>query len=772
MIGPLRNAELRTGRAFGRALADLGSFCWRHARVVVLLWLLATGTAAVFTGKLTERLLSGTGDIPGSTSLRVDRLLRSDFGRGDAQTLILVFRSASVDKKPAELWALFADLKRRLTARLPVQAAMSERDIDDVRLMPKAGTGHLILIDPKTRDMRSTEQQVSRIRAAVRPAFEAARERHSDLEWAVTGRAALTDDLNRFDAEDTARAEIRALPLSLLILIFAFGSVMSSLLPLIVALASRTVVLGMIFVLAGSFEVANLVLGVVTMLSISLGIDYCLFLLHRYRRELQRIAAEDPQVSGLQREELAMRSAMAQSGSAVFYSAAIVAIGIGSLLATPLMQTRSVGLGGLLAVLVTLAGSLTLVPAILRLLRPAVLEWPTFISRHTSGDRSRRLWRRWARVVEKNPFLAIAASLALLLAMAAPALQTRIGFPESEFLPRELEFSRGMEMLDRMELRGLLSPLAIVVSDTEGKPALDPDRAPLLADFAARLEQEQAVRFVQGPVAPSRPRAGEGTVGEAVGGALQRDAFISTDRSRLLFLVIPSGNSTLGELRDLSGRIPTWLKADGLSVEVGGQGQYYNDFDKAVMASYPLTVGLVLCMSALALLLVFRAPLVSAKAIVLNLFSVAAGYGIVVLVFQLGHGSEFFGVEAATGVVPITVPLLIFCFLFGLSMDYEIFLLSRVRTIFDETGDNARSIGEGLADTGSVITSAALIMVAVFGAFAFARDVIVQMIGLGLAVAVFVDATVIRSALGPALMQIAGRWNWWPSQAARRHHQG
>jgi putative drug exporter of the RND superfamily len=771
MIGPLRNAELRTGRAFGRALAELGSFCWKHARVVVLLWLVATVTAAVFTGKLTERLLSGTGDIPGSTSLKVDHLLRSDFGRGDAQTLILVFRSASVDKKPAELSTLFADLKRRLTTGLPVEAAMTEGDIADARLMPKSGTGHLILIEPKTGDMRSTEQQVSKIRAAVRPAFEAASERHRDLEWAVTGRAALTDDLNRFDAEDTTRAEIRGLPLSLLILIFAFGSVMSSMLPLIVALASRTVVLGIIFVLAGSFEVANLVLSVVTMLSISLGIDYCLFLLHRYRRELHRLAAKDPQVSGLQREELAMRSAMAQSGSAVFYSAAIVAIGIGSLLATPLMQTRSVGLGGLLAVLVTLAGSLTLVPAILRLVRPAVLEWPAFISRHTTGDRSRSLWRRWAKVVEKNPVLAIAASLALLLAMAAPALHTRIGFPESEFLPRELEFSRGMEMLDRMELRGLLSPLAIVVSDTEGKPALDPDRAPFLADFAARLEQEQAVRFVQGPVAPSRPKSEEGTVGEAVGGALQRDAFISTDRSRLLFLVIPSGNSTLAELRDLSGRIPTWLNGDRLSVEVGGQAQYYSDFDKAVTASYPLTVGLVLCMSALALLLVFRAPLVSAKAIVLNLFSVAAGYGIVVLVFQLGHGSELFGVEAATGVVPITVPLLIFCFLFGLSMDYEIFLLSRVRTIFDETGDNARSIGEGLADTGSVITSAALIMVAVFGAFAFARDVIVQMIGLGLAVAVFVDATVIRSALGPALMQVAGRWNWWPSQAARRHQQ-
>jgi RND superfamily putative drug exporter len=769
MIGPLRNAELRTGRAFGHALAELGSFCWKHARIVLFLWLLAAIAAGVFTGKLTERLLSGAGDITGSTSLKVDQLLRSDFGRGDAQSLILVFRSASVDKKPAELSALFDDLKRRLTTGLPIGQALSERDIEDARLIPKAGAGHLILIEPKTEGLQATEQQVSKIRAAVRPAFEAAKARHGDLEWAITGRAALTDDLNRFDAEDTARAEIRALPLSLLILIAAFGSVMSSMLPLLLALASRTVVLGVIFVLAGTFEIANLVLSVVTMLSISLGIDYCLFLLHRYRRELQRIETEDPGIRGLRREELAMRSAMTQSGSAVFYSAAIVAIGIGSLLATPLMQTRSVGLGGLLAVLVTLAGSLTLVPAILRLVRPSTLEWPAFISRHTTGEQSRRLWRRWAKVVERNPVLAIATSLALLLAMAAPALHTRVGFPESEFLPPELEFSKGLRMLDRMQLKGLLSPIIVIVSDTEGKPALDPDRAPILADFAARLEKERAVRFVQGPIAPSKAQGDSGTLGEAVGGALQRDAFISRGRDKLLFLVVPSGDSTLTELRELSGRLPAWLNADGLSVEVGGQAQYYNDFDEAVMASYPRTVGLVLCMSALALLLLFRAPLASAKAIVLNLCSVAAGYGIVVLVFQLGHGSEFFGVEAPTEVVPITVPLLIFCFLFGLSMDYEIFLLSRVRTIFDETGDNARSIGEGLADTGAVITSAALIMVAVFGAFAFARDVIVQMIGLGLAVAVFVDATVIRSALGPALMQVAGRWNWWPSRSARVH---
>ena len=323
-----------------------------------------------------------------------------------------------------------------------------------------------------------------------------------------------------------------------------------------------------------------------------------------------------------------------------------------------------------------------------------------------------------------------------------------------------------MQILEDMQLRGLLSPILVVVSDNNKERALTPDRSKQLSDFAGRLERDRRVRFVQGPVVPTRGAEQDSSIGSAVGGALVRDEFISNDRSRLLFAVIPSDDSTLAELRQLSKQIPAMVKVDGLSVQVGGLAQYYNDFDLAVLASYPLTIGLVLGMSALALLLVFRAPLASAKAILLNLLSVAAGYGIVVLVFQLGHGSELLGVPAPTDVVPITVPLVIFCLLFGLSMDYEIFLLSRVRTIFYETGDNARSIREGLADTGSVITSAALIMVAVFGAFAFARDVIVQMIGLGLAVAVFVDATLIRSILGPALMQVAGRWNWWPGQPA------
>ncbi len=553
------------------------------------MWLLATLAAGFLAGTLSDRLMSGSGDVKASVSSRVDESLRSDFGRGDSQLLILVLRSASVDKHPAQLSGLLDGLTRRLERQPSVEAALSERDIQDRRLVPKAGTGHLIIITLKTADVLATEQEVPRLRAAVIPTLEAAKAQHNDLIWALTGRAALTYDLTRFDAIDTARAEVRALPLTLFILIFAFGSVVSALIPILLAVASRMIVLGMVFVLAGSVEVSNLVLSIVTMLSIALAIDYSLFLIHRYRQELERIGADFPAIAGCARDELAMRNAMAQSGTAVFYSAATVAIGIGSLIATPIMQTRSVGLGGLFAVLVALVASLTLVPAFLRLVRPRVLEWPRFISRRKSNLSWG--WAQWANILEKNPILAIVTCLGVLLALAAPALHTRTGFPESEFLPAELEFSRGMDMLSDMQLKGLVSPIVAVVSDTKQGRALTPERVPALMDFVSRLEKDRRVRIVQGPVQSAA--TAPGTVEETVGSALARSAFMSHDRNRLLFLIIPAGDSTLFELRELSKEIPAWLKAEGLSVAVGGQAQYYNDFDVAVLASYPITIGLV-----------------------------------------------------------------------------------------------------------------------------------------------------------------------------------
>ncbi|HEV2123252.1 MAG TPA: MMPL family transporter [Chloroflexota bacterium] len=756
-------------------LAAFGSLCWRRSKTVILLWVVATLIGGSVAGKLSGRLLSGSGDIAGSASLRVDAALGSNFPNTGGQSLILTFRSPGWEQDPAHLGALVSQLKSRLSALPAVASTTSEDEMPNALLRAKGGSGHLMLIELTTNELLATEEEVPKIRAELSAVFEDAQAQEGSVEWAITGRAALTHDINRFNDEDAARSEIRALPFTLAILIFAFGSLAAAILPLVLALVTRTVALGIVFLVAGSVETSNLVLSVVTMLALALSIDYSLFLIHRFRREHARIGASHAG-GAIGSAEPAMRAAMAESGAAVLYSAVTVGIGMGALLVTPLMQTRSIGVGGLIAVLIALLTSLTLVPAFLRLLGPRILEWPGWLSRPLMGERSHRMWLRWADVILHRPVLAILASLAILLAMAAPALSTRFGFPEGQFLPPQLEYSRGTAMLGDMGLKGLVAPVEVLVSDTNGGRALDPERVPLLADFVARLEQDRRVSVVLGPVrssadmsAPSGSQ-GAASISEAMSEAFFRRTFIRTDGTRLLFRIIPAGDSTLDELRELSNDIPEWLQVQGLVAEVGGQAQYYDDVETTVGESYPLTIGLVLGVSAVALLLFFGAPLASAKAIFLNLLSVGAGYGVVVLVFQLGHGAELFGLSGGTGMVPITVPLLIFCILFGLSMDYEIFLLTRVRKLFEETGDTARSVKEALADTGSVITSAALVMVAVFGAFAFARMVIVQMIGLGLAVAVLVDATVIRSVLGPALMQIADRWNWWPLQRGPRFH--
>jgi putative drug exporter of the RND superfamily len=757
-----------------RWLARLGGFCARHARVVVIAWAVALALASVGAHRLPALLFSGSGDIPGSPSLRVDHLLRTEFAKSHAQLLVLALHSASLDREPEAATTLFRALEARLKENPLVAEVMVEEKVQDKRMLPVPGTGHIALISLKAADVREAEQAIPLLRTAVEPLLRAAKARHTDLEWATTGRAALTYDLNQFNAQDTTKAELRALPLTLLILILAFGSLVAAGLPLILGLVSTTLALGLVYLVAQSVVLSNLVQNVASMIGLAVGIDYSLFVLHRYRQEIRRLLAEQATPDRARRQQIALEKTMATAGAAVFFSGLTVLIGMGGLLATPLMETRSLGFGGCVVVSIAVAASLTLLPALLSLLGPVLLEWPPALSRRLHGERARQWWGKWADTVMRYPVTGAIVSLAALLVLAWPGLQTRFGFPEGPFLPAELEFTRGMDLLRAMNLKGLLSPLPIVLTDTTGGRALKTERVPALLAFSGRLRRDKRVAIVQGPVdlADDWPPAQYAVLYANVDAAFAtvpyvRDFFVSRDQKRILIEVFPTRESTLEDTKALARAIPAWMEIPGMRIDLGGQPVYYNDFDVAVKAAYGRSVGFVLVFTCLVLLLVFRAPLVAVKALVLNALSVLAGYGVVVYVFQQGHGSSWLGVTAPTEVVPLTIPLLIFCILFGLSMDYEVFLLTRARAAFQRTGDNTASVREALADTGSVITSAALIMVAVFGAFTFARVVLVQMLGLGLAVAVLVDATVIRSLLGPALMRVAGGWNWWPLAEGR-----
>ena len=713
-------------------LASLGAFCARRAREVIATWALVFAAAWLAADRLPDALVSGSGDVPDSVSLRVDDVLRREFTTPRTQLLVLAFRSATLERDGASVLTLVAALRDQLEGNAHVREVLTEEDIPHQRLLPAPGTGHLMIVSLKADNVRDAEIAVPQVRRAVVPLLESARLRHPDLEWAVTGRAALTHDLSRFNAEDTANAELRALAPTFLILVLAFGSLAATALPVLMGIASLTVTLGVVSLLAQLFVVSDVVSAMAGMIGLALGIDYSLFLVHRYRQEVLGGTSEG-----------AVARAMETAGPVILYSGLAVVTGMIGLLATPLVELRSIGLGGCLVTAAAVSLALTLAPAILALVGGERLEWPRALSSRLHG-RAQERWGRWAHWVTAHPFVAAMAGLALVLAIAAPGLQTRFGFPETRFFPRGLEYVRGMDMLASMGVAGLAAPLPIVLTDIAGGPALTEARVPALLAFAARLRRDACVSAVLGPIDFADSR------------------YISTDQRRILLHAIPRA-CTYEEIKVLSRTIPSWVRVPGLEAEVGGQPQYYDDLERAIKSSYATSVGLVLAATCALLLAAFRSPMVALKAVMLNLASVMAGYGAVVYVFQLGHGSAWLGVPAPIGVTPISIPLLIFCILFGLSMDYEVFLLHRVFRIFLRTGDNTRSVRDALADTGPVITSAALIMVAVFGAFAVARVVFVQMIGLGLAVAVLVDATIIRCLLGPALMQLAGRWNWWPS---------
>jgi RND superfamily putative drug exporter len=745
--------------------AALGSLAARRPWVFLGAWLLLLIAAAGPSRKAPALLFGGSGDIAGSASLRADSLLNADFANPYAQMLVVTLAGVGGDS--------LAELTRGVEARvraLPlVGAVTTPESMLDKRLLPAPGSGAFVMAGIKAASVREAERAIPLVRAAVDSALGPRRAGNPDLRWAVTGRAALTYDLNVFNAKDTAAAELKVFPLTLIILLLAFGSLVAAGVPIFLGVVSTTGAMALVFLVARHEVLSNLVQNTVSMIGLSVGIDYSLLIVHRYREALAARLGD----SGAAKADRALRGralaeCMATAGKAVFLSGLTVMIGLGGILFTPIMETRSIGWGGCIVVAVSVAATLTLLPALLIVLGSA-LDWPAALSQRLAGRGAGRRWRAWSHwVMARAPLCAI-AGLLIIAAMAWPGRYSRFGFPEGPFIPEELEFTRGYHMLEKMKLDALVRPVNVILSAEAGDSALTLKRVDALYAFSARIRRDPAVARIVGPVDLSDkwPVEKYRMFYEDMPAAWERvpfvrEAYLSRDGRRLLMQVLFKPGTPLEEQKRVARMIPTWMEIPALRLDAGGQGVYYNDFDRAMKAAYTPCIAFVLAVTLMALLLFFRSPLVAVKALVMNALSVLAGYGAVVFVFQLGHGAALFGAPGAAEVVPLTIPLMLFCVLFGLSMDYEVFLLSRIRECWHGTGDNTRAVAEGLSATGRIITSAALIMVAVFGAFAFARVVVVQMLGLGLAVAVLVDATVIRVLLVPSLMKLAGRWNWWP----------
>ncbi len=789
-----------------------GYLAARWPWVFIVIWFCIIVAAIPGAKRAPNLFYAGSGDIANSASLRVDNLLRSEFENPYGQLLVLAIQDSNArDKRvtpplPAATRPSFTlakspgneagieagietgkendsepdwmgRLDKTLSALPQVAAVMTPERTLDARLLPPAGRGWLVLIGLRAGTLRDAEQAIPVIRRAVNSVMDSTHSRQAGLHWAVTGRSALTYDLNRFNSEDVTRAETRVIPLTLLILLFAFGSLIAAGAPLLLGIVTTTLTLSAMALLARHWELSNLVQNVSSMLGLAMGIDYSLFMIHRYRESLnKRIDTSLKQTLSVDVRREALAETLGTAGPAVFFSGITVMIGLAGLLFTPLMETRSIAWGGCTVALVSVFAALTLLPSLLFVLGP-ILEWPKTLSRrlNNSGQLGSPRWEAWSMVIMRWAPVALPAGLAVCLILSSPAAYTRFGFPEGPFIPSELEFSKGLALLSDMGQQGLVRPINIVLKTKNQDPVLTRERIPALYEFSQRILRDTSVARIFGPLDLSDhwplPKYMDLYADTAL--AYERlpalkDFFLSRDGRSLLMQIMLKPQVGLESEKALARAIPNWMSVAGLDISVGGRGVYYNDFDSAMKTSYRPTLVFVLIVTGLALLLFFRSPVMAIKAMVLNSLSVAAGYGAVVFVFQLGHGSGIFGTPGPTEVVPLVLPLMLFCLLFGLSMDYEVFLISRIREVFFRNGDNTQAVARGIAVTGPIITQAALIMTSVFGAFAFAREIVVQMLGLGLAVAVMVDATLIRMVLVPAFMKLAGRWNWWPASLPSR----
>ena len=580
----------------------------------------------------------------------------------------------------------------------------------------------------------------------------------------VTGRAPLDLDVRTVSWADSKRLEARLLPINLIILVLAFGALVAAFIPLLIGTLAIAVSLTIVGYLTAITPMSVFVLNMTTMIGLGVGIDYSLLVITRFREELNR---------GYRRQEAAIRT-MCTAGVAVVTSGLTVVVGFSALLLTPLVETRSVGIGGLVVVAVAVLLSITFLPALLAIAGRSI-DQPRWLARKLSWYYSPQVWEKWARSLSRHPRRALVLGLLGIGILTAPLVFIRVGLPARHWWPVQTEAGAGVEALNRMGVSGYLLPMRVVIEVPEGVRAASATTLRGLRALSDTLRADPRVRDVRSLVdlSPGTSILGYSLLYSDLDSARARhgaflDAYLSTDARVTLVDVILADTTSLTSAMEVVTETRDFLAAGSIrqlrdtEISVGGYVAASVDFQDDLLARFPLLVLLTLTATGVMLAIAFRSILVPIKAIIMNSLSVLATFGLIVLVFQHGIGSQLIGLNGPTEAIFVAVPVLVFAVVFGLSMDYEVFLLSRIKEAYDRTGRNTEATMEGLSATASVITSAALIMIMVFGAFAFAGVLVMQFLGFGLAVAVLLDATIVRMVLVPAFMQLMGRWNWWP----------
>ncbi len=677
-------------------LYRLAGVARRRRTAIVSVWAVLLLAGGWFSLHQSDRLSGGGWEVPGSQSARAGDLLQSFRGFTGSTFAVLV-----EGRSPGAAGQALARAKGSLAG------------FPELRLGPvipfDGGRAVLLSVSYKGRTQEVFDVATRLRKAVVRDAPGASTR--------VIGEPAIWSNFQEVSKSQLAEGEAIGFPLILLILLAAFGTLVAAAAPLALGIVSVAITGAVVYGLSAAVEMSIYVTNMASMIGIGVAVDYSLFIVSRFRRELARRGDE----------EAALRAALATSGTAVVFSGAAVAVSLAGLFLIDVNAMRSMAVGAIVVVVVSVLASVTLLPALLSLAGRRVERLRLPVPWRTGEEGGGPFWQSWARRVMAHPVLALAAGVAFMLLLASPVLGVRTLTRGISQLPPDAEVRTATERAAALAGPGFLGPIHVIA---DSRPAA--------------LEIARDVARIHGVV-------GVSPVQEDTGARLfLTDAILAVDpESAAAQPVFDEITRTANEVADRRGA----------EVLVGGATAFERDIEHAVFGGLWKIMLFVLAFSYAVLFVLLRSVVLPLKAVLMNLLSVGASYGVLVAVFQWGW-LDWTGFDSP-GYIDTIVPALVLAVTFGLSMDYEVFLLTRIRERYAAVGSNETAVAEGLAASARIITSAALIMVAVFGAFAIAGASSLRELGVGLAVAIFLDATLVRLVIVPATMRLLGEWNWW-----------
>ncbi|BDU08492.1 MMPL family transporter [Nocardia cyriacigeorgica] len=710
--------------------AGLIDLIMRRRRAVLIFFAVLLMLAGAGSSTLFDKLKGGGFNDPGAESGVAAEVLRDQFGQGQPNLVLLVDAPGSVDD--AGVAAAATALVQRLTGEAGVTGVTSYWTSGHPPALRSADGSQGLVVATILGDDDAVEDRIT----DLEPRYSGIRD---GLDVQVGGYAMLQHEMVEQSEKDAITGESIAFPITLIALVLVFGSVMAALLPLAVAMVTVLLTMGAMWLLAGVTDLNALAINVVTLLGLGLAIDYSLLIVSRYREELD--AGVEP--------AQALRTTMNSAGRTVAFSAVTVAVALSGLVFFPLLAVRSVGYAGIAVALIAALSSLTVLPALLAILGSRVDKWRIRRRDKVSRELHEGRWHRLAMFVMRRPGTVAITVTVVLLFLGAPFLGLKLGYPDERSMP-EASSSRQVAEVVRAEF------------DTSEQSALSvvlPQGGSGVPEYAQRLSalpEVQRVDTVSGSYAD----------GVLVAPATELNARFAANGGVYLSVVPATDDSAV--LEDLVGTIrEVDAPSDAL---VGGVAAVSADATDALLDRLPIALGVVLALMLILLFLLTGSVFLPVVAVLLSCLSLTATFGALVWIFQDGHLSELLGFTV-TGTLASTVPIMLFGVAFGLAMDYQVFLLSRIREEYERTGDGTAAVAIGLERIGRIVTAAAVLISVVFLGFLVSDITFMKAFGIGLPLAVLADATLIRGFLLPATMQLGGRWTWWAPGPLRKLHE-